>query len=96
MNVEFKGKKCELPYFLIVINDHLDCREEETVNSFLRDVNFVDFDVVMIMALLRTTFQWRSRLSNWELCLDKAKKEIDSRGLDSGHILRGLFVTRQN
>lgn len=46
---------------------------------------------VMLIALLRTTFSVRLRLSNWQIFRDRVRDQLDDLGLESAKVLRGLY-----
>lgn len=49
-----------------------------------------DIPVEKMLAFLRCSFLWRARIPKWYEFLDKARNELNNRGLDSEQILIGL------
>jgi hypothetical protein len=78
-----------LPYYkkidaLLMNNDFGTC------DALLKSVKTKDLSDVLLIGLLRLTYQWKNRLPSWSSLLVDASKELFHRGYDEKKLLRGL------
>lgn len=78
------------PYFKIIIR-LINCKEYDTINEFFSIINTNNLSNLLLVGLLRLTYQYRTFLPEWFILLDKCQIELDNRGFESRFMLRGLL-----
>jgi len=78
-----------LPYYK-KIDALLMNSDFSTCDALLKNVKTKDLSDVLLIGLLRLTYQWKNRLPSWSSLLVDASKELFYRGYDAKKLLRGL------
>lgn len=65
-------------------------KEYNTVDRLLSEVNLEKLSPTAMVTLVRTTFPARDKLESWNKTVVTIKDQLDSKGLDSANLLRGL------
>jgi len=79
-----------LPYYQ-EINTLLSGKKFKACNSFIRQVKVKTLSDVLLVGLLRLTYNWKSDLPAWNNLLERSRKELDVRKHDSSKLLIGLI-----
>jgi hypothetical protein len=86
---EIDNPKLALPYYrkfnnLLLNNDFEKC------DKILKVTNTDDLSMLLLVGMPRLFFQWREKLSSWELFLKGAEESIKEKGFDPKVLLKGI------
>ena len=75
---------------MLFINENLYKQNYKIIDNILWKLKVYDISVLSMVSIIRMTFPAKSKLHNWNFCLDKIEAELMKRGEDYPLILRGL------
>lgn len=82
--------KTVFPYYQ-KIDSLLSDKEFNVCDALLSQTNTKSLSDVLLIGLLRLTYNWRTKLPSWPSLLADTNRELLSRGYDSKRLLRGLI-----
>jgi hypothetical protein len=76
--------------FLVILDEYITGGNYKAIEDFYWYHDFTKISTTILMSIMRTTYQWANKISNYNDTLLKIANVIDSRGEDSTRVLRGL------
>ena len=77
-----------------LVQDMVRADDVESIDYILARINVSRTSTVGLVAMLRYASQRRHGLENWSYLLTSVQQELDRRGLDGAHTLRGLSLDK--